>query len=88
MPYPRISKNKYKKIPGIIVECKSGRYLAFYDHRTDIVANGNSEREVKKNLKEMYETVLEHEKEESEKSENELPEDFKTKKFKEKTLTH
>ena len=78
---------KYKNIPGLTVECKSGRFLAFYDHRTDIVASGDNEVEAKKNLKKMYGIVMKHEKDEEEKneqSESELISSFNTKRFKEK----
>jgi len=76
-----------KHVPGIVVECKSGRYLAFYDHRTDIVASGDTEREAKKNLKELYRAVMQHEDEEAEKGGIQLPKDFQTKKFTDKILT-
>lgn len=83
MAKSRVSKNK--NIPGIMIECKSGRYLAFYDHRTDIVANGSSEKEAKNNLKEMYADVMQYEDQEEDKPIVELPPEFKTKKFKVKT---
>jgi predicted RNase H-like HicB family nuclease len=81
-----ISKNKNTVlVNGIVVECKSGRYLAYYEHRTDIIANGENEAEVKKNLKEMYEAILKYEEdEELEKNQNfSLPKEFKTRPFKE-----
>lgn len=78
---------RYKVMPGTIIECKSGRYLAFYEHRIDIVANGDNEREAKKMLKEMYKAVLEYEKNEEEITDARgLPKDFKTKGFTEKLL--
>ena len=78
---------KYKVIPGTIVECKSGRFLAFYEHRTDIVANGDNEREAKKMLKEMYNAVMEYEKNEDEGViTTGLPKNFKTKPFTDKVL--
>jgi len=83
----KYSHKKLKHVPGIVVECKSGRYLAFYDHRTDIVAHGDTEREAKKNLKELYKAVMTHEDEEAEKGGIRLPQDFQTKKFTDKILT-
>ena len=72
-------------IPGTIIECKSGSFVAYYEHRTDIIANGENEREVKKNLKEMYESVIKYEQEEEEKKTSfKLPKEFKTRAFKEK----
>ena len=80
-----LRKKKYQEIPGIIVECKSGRFLAYYDHRTDIIANGSNEVEAKKNLKELYANSMEYEREEEKKSDElGLPKDFKVKKFTEK----
>ena len=79
------STKRYKKItsiPGVIIECKSGWYVAYYEHRTDIIANGENEREVKKNLKEMYESVIKFEEEEAEKKTSSvLPKDFKARHF-------
>lgn len=77
-------KKTFATVPGVIVECKSGRYLAFYEHRTDIIANGESEMEAKKNLKRMYAAVKRHEDGESEKGAMPLPKDYHTKKFTEK----
>jgi predicted RNase H-like HicB family nuclease len=78
-------KKRYKKItsiPGIIVECKSGWFVAYYEHRTDIIANGENEREVKKNLKEMYEDLIRFEEEEAEKKTSAtLPKGLKTRHF-------
>ena len=76
---------QYKKYKGTIVECKSGRYLAYYEHRRDIVANGDNEVEAKKRLNKLYETVMKLEKKEEEKNEERpLPKDFKTKPFTDK----
>ena len=79
------STKRYKKItsiPGVIIECKSGWFVAYYEHRTDIIANGENEREVKKNLKEMYEAIIQLEEEEAEKKTSvKLPKDFKTRHF-------
>ena len=87
MPSTKTNKPNYT-VPGTIIECKSGRFVAYYEHRTDIIANGNNERDVKKNLKEMYEAVVQYEEEENEKKTSvSLPKDFKTKSFKEKFAT-
>ena len=48
-------------VPGTIIECKSGRFIAYYEHRTDIIANGENEKDAKKNLKKLYEAVMKHE---------------------------
>jgi hypothetical protein len=78
-------KKKFTTAPGILVECKSGRFLAFYEHRTDIVANGPSVIQAKKNLKQLYKDVMKLEKEEEDKQDEiDLPKDFKTARFKEK----
>jgi hypothetical protein len=45
----------------IYIKCASGRYLAFYAHRNDIIANGDNKVEAKKNLMEMYATVIAYE---------------------------
>ena len=45
-----------------IIKCESGSYLAYYLHRSDILANGETEKEALDNLKEMYEVVIEFEK--------------------------
>lgn len=83
---PNRSKNTKKKelAPGILIECKSGRYVAFYEHRTDIIADGENERDAKKNLKKMYEMVKKMEESEPDNTDVVLPKDFKTKKFTEK----
>jgi hypothetical protein len=92
-----ITKRSYKVAPGMTVECKSGRFLAFYDHRTDIIANGDNEVAAKKNLKVLYKLVMDYEKAEEEKKTNEVkqgkvvdatvPKDMKTRRFIHK-LTH
>ena len=64
------SKKKNDLVPGTIIKCESGRYIAFYEHRTDIIANGENEKEAVCNLREMYKNVLkaeENEKEEAKK---------------------
>lgn len=80
------SKPRFKNVPGTFVECQSGRYIAFYETRPDIIASGDNEVEARKNLKELYNLVLKHEKEEAEaeKEDSELLKKFKTKKFVEK----
>jgi predicted RNase H-like HicB family nuclease len=76
---------KKQSYPGILVKCESGRFLAYYEHRSDIMASGENEKDAKKNLKKMYKAVMEFEaKEENEKETNDLPPNTKTKKFVEK----
>lgn len=77
-----VKKSKTELVPGTIIECKSGRYIAFYEHRTDIIANGENEKDAKKNLKKMYETVKKHEAQEN--AALKLPKSYKTHSFKEK----
>ena len=79
--HPRKKQNK--EIPGIIIQCKSGRFVAYYDHRTDIIANGNNEVEAKENLKELYQLAMEYEKkdEEGKITDLSIPKGFKKKKF-------
>ena len=80
-----LKKSKSELMPGTIIECKSGSFIAFYEHRTDIIANGENEREVRKILKKMYATVIKHEAdEEAEKRALKLPKSYKTKPFTEK----
>ena len=79
------SNKKKQAYPGILIECKSGVFLAYYDHRTDIMASGINEREAKKNLKKMYKAVMDYEKQEGiDRDSIDLPPDTKTKKFVEK----
>lgn len=81
-------KSKGELIPGTIIECKSGRYIAFYEHRTDIIANGENEKDAKKNLKKMYSIVIKHEeKKKAIQNTLVLPKSFKTKSFTEKLQT-
>ena len=77
-------KKKSELIPGTIIECKSGRYIAFYEHRTDIIANGENEVDAKKNLKKMYEAIKKHEDKEAAKNTLNIPKSYKTKSFTEK----
>jgi hypothetical protein len=79
-----IKKNKKELVPGTLIKCESGRFIAFYEHRTDIVANGDNEVEAKKNLRTMYKIVTEHENEEIEKPSLDLPAGYNTIKFTEK----
>ena len=84
----RYLRKKYDLIPGTLVKCASGRYIAYYEHRTDIIANGENETDAKKNLKEMYMVVIEHEESESGGIPTlNLPPHTETKKFTEK-FTH
>jgi len=85
------SKDKKSLVPGTLVECKSGRFLAFYEHRSDIVANGNNERDAKKNLKVLYNLVIEFERNNPDKAKKPddeplLPLGSKTTPFREKIL--
>ena len=70
------SKKKKELVPGTLVKCESGRWIAFYEHRTDIIANGENEKDAKANLKKMYAIVKKHEGEELEKSAVKLPDNF------------
>lgn len=79
-----MARNKKTEIPGIIFRCESGRCIAFYEHRTDIIANGENEKDAKKILKKMYKIVTEQEEEEERKHKVELPPSVKAKSFKEK----
>lgn len=79
-----LKKKKGELVPGTVIECKSGRYVAFYEHRTDIIANGENETDARKNLRKMYEIVRKHEEKELEKQTLTIPKSFKTKSFKEK----
>lgn len=84
-----LKKKKGELVPGTAVECKSGRWLAYYEHRTDIIANGENETDARKNLRKMYEIVIKHEQKEIEKKTvtiPELPKSFKTKSFKERLI--
>ena len=83
-----LRKKKGELVPGTLVQCKSGSFLAYYEHRTDIVANGENEIEARKNLRELYKMAIELEEEESEPHEDDdqlsLPAIFTTKQFKER----
>ena len=71
-------------VPGTIVKCESGRHLAYYEHRQDIIANGDTESEARNNLKLMYDIVKKYESEQSESVHTKLPVNYKSKKFTEK----
>lgn len=89
MSHNPFRKSKKELVPGTIVKCQSGRYIAYYEHRTDIIANGENEKDAKKNLKEMYDVVIKFEtKEEEEKNTIKLPSNFEIKKFKDKISCH
>lgn len=45
----------------LLKECGSGRFIAWYKEREDIIANGESEEQVKANLFHMYEHVMDYE---------------------------
>lgn len=77
----RTSKKEQYTVPGTVVKCQSGRYLAYYEHRTDIIANGDNEAEAKKNLKKMYKIIKKNEEKEFEKKSMDLPPNTKTKGF-------
>lgn len=66
---PKSTPKKKKNVPGILVKCESGRYLAYYEHRTDIIANGENEKDAMRNLKEMYQTIIQVEDEEEKEKE-------------------
>jgi hypothetical protein len=82
-----VKKTKSELIPGTVIECKSGRFLAFYEHRTDIIANGENERDAKKNLRKMYEAIKKYEQQKAAKNVLVIPKTFKTKSFTEKLIT-
>lgn len=71
-----------KSYPGVLVQCESGRFLAYYDHRTDIMASGENEKDAKKNLKEMYKAVINYETEKGiVGGKEDLPPNAKTRRF-------
>lgn len=76
----RGKKEKFT-VPGTVIECKSGRFLAYYEHRTDIIANGVSEIEAKKNLKQLFAIVKKNEDGDCPPPAVKLPVKVKTKKF-------
>lgn len=84
MAHPFFRKKKYELVPGTLIQTESGRYLAYYEHRSDIIANGENEKDALKNLRELYKAVMQHETQECEKKGVELPKSYKTKSFKDK----
>ena len=78
------NKKKKELAPGILIECKSGRYVAFYEHRTDIIANGENEKDAVRNLKKLYRIIKKNEEKESGNKPIKLPPHTKTKSFTEK----
>lgn len=42
----------------VFQECKSGRWLAWYQNRSDIIANGDTKQEAEDNLKTLYKSVV------------------------------
>lgn len=84
MPTLKPKKKKGELMPGTLVQSDSGGYIAFYEHRTDIIANGENEKEAITNLRKMYKVVKEHEDEEAEKQAVKLPKSYQTKPFKDK----
>lgn len=89
MPIRFTKKRNYELMPGTLVKCESGRYIAYYEHRTDIIANGENERDAKKNLKKMYIEIIQMEEAEAESEPPlKLPPYTETKKFKEKLAVH
>lgn len=78
------TKKKGELAPGILIECKSGRFIAFYEHRTDVIADGENEKDARKNLKRMMEMVKKYQDAESQKETVAITKEYKTKKFTEK----
>ncbi len=78
--------NKKEKfvVPGTLIECESGRYLAYYEHRTDIIANGENEKDAMKNLKKMYKIIQAGEGKGSDSKPIDLPTATKIKSFTDK----
>lgn len=48
-----------------IIQCKSGRWLAWHDERPDIIASGETKDEAYDSIKEMYTAVIQYEENES-----------------------
>ena len=79
-----LSNKKYDLFSATVILCQEGGFIAFFEHRSDIIANGDTEKQVLKNLKTMYLSVLKDEKDGyTEKPVEdiplELPADWKTK---------
>lgn len=81
-------KKKGELVPGTLILCDSGMVIAYYEHRTDIIANGENEKDARKNLRKLYDLAVNHEKENGEEPKDDdplpLPGNFDTKKFVEK----
>lgn len=45
----------------VFLECKSGRWLAYYQKRKDIIANGDTKKEAEDNLKSLYKSAMDYE---------------------------
>lgn len=84
MKISKVNKKKSELVPGTVVKCESGRFLAFYEHRTDIIANGENEKDAKANLKQMYKIIKKQEDKQAGKNSVKLPVNFSTKHFREK----
>jgi len=84
----KAGKKKYNLLPGTLLKCESGRYIAFYEHRTDIIANGENATDAKKNLKKMYKIVSDFEEKEAETNTVKLPPHTQRKTFQEKFAIH
>lgn len=50
------------------IRCESGRWIMYYEKRDDIIANGDTKRECKRNLLSLYKSVMKYEQMETEKS--------------------
>lgn len=79
-----LSKRIYDLFSATVIFCQSGRFVAFFNERSDIIANGDTEKEVLNNLRKMYRIALQAEKDgiyEKPTVDNPivLPEDWKTK---------
>lgn len=48
----------------VFQECKSGTWIAWYQKRSDIIANGSTKDECEENLKALYKSVIKYEKNE------------------------
>lgn len=44
-----------------LVKCESGGYIAYYEERDDIIANGENKKECIANLKKQFASVKEYE---------------------------
>ena len=43
------------------IKCESGRWVAWYEYRDDIIANGDTKKECYSNLKILYKSAIKHE---------------------------